>query len=74
MFYSDFGLFYQVPMQSGALFNVTQTTDTYVFLRTYENGNIGMSGTGFYQSMVGFVLITRDECKLFGTSKENVMF
>ena len=30
IFYSDFGLFYQVPQNSGALFGVTQTIDTYV--------------------------------------------
>ena len=29
--YSDFGLFYQVPQNSGALFDVTQTIDTYVY-------------------------------------------
>ena len=31
MFYSDFGLFYQVPMSNGLLFDATQTIDTYVF-------------------------------------------
>lgn len=31
IFYSDFVLFYQVPMNSGPLFNVTNTIDTYVY-------------------------------------------
>ena len=58
MFYSDFGLFYQVPMQSGTLFPVTQTIDTYVFYGLMNNGNIGMSAAaGLYQSVVGFVLV-----------------
>ena len=29
--YSDFGLFYQVPMDSGMLFNTTNTIDTFVY-------------------------------------------
>ena len=31
IFYSDFGLFYQVPMNSGMLMDVTNTIDTYVY-------------------------------------------
>ena len=31
IFFSDFGLFYQVPMNSGALYGVTQTIDTFVY-------------------------------------------
>ena len=58
IFYSDFGLFYQVPMNSGALFNVTQTIDTYVYRGLMSVGNIGMSAAAaFYQSIVGFVVV-----------------
>ena len=56
--YSDFGLFYQIPMNSGALFDVTNTIDTYVYRSLLQLGNIGMaSAAGFYQSLVGFTLI-----------------
>jgi len=58
IFYSDFGLFYQVPMNSGPLINVTNTIDTYVYRGLMEIHNIGMSSAaGFYQSIVGFILI-----------------
>lgn len=75
MFYSDFGLFYQVPMQSGSLFSVTQTIDTYVFYGLMKNGNIGMSAAaGFYQSIVGFVLVLGTNAIVRKISKENAMF
>lgn len=75
MFYSDFGLFYQVPMQSGALFDVTQTIDTYVFYGLMKNGNIGMSAAaGFYQSIVGFILVLGTNAIVRKLSKENAMF
>jgi putative aldouronate transport system permease protein len=58
IFYSDFGLFYQVPQNSGALLPVTNTIDTYVYRGLLELGNISMSAAaGFYQSIVGFVLV-----------------
>ncbi|MCC8066999.1 MAG: ABC transporter permease subunit [Clostridiales bacterium] len=75
MFYSDFGLFYQVPMQSGSLFNVTQTIDTYVFYGLMNSGNIGMSAAaGFYQSLVGFVLVLGTNALVRKYSSENAMF
>ncbi len=58
IFYSDFGLFYQVPRNSGALFPVTNTIDTYVYRALIEQGDITKSAAaGVYQSLVGFVLI-----------------
>lgn len=58
IFYSDFGLFYQVPMNSGPLINVTNTIDTYVYRGLMESSNLGMTAAaGLYQSLVGFVLV-----------------
>lgn len=58
IFYSDFGLFYQVPQNQGALFAVTNTIDTYVYRGLLELGNMSMaSAAGLYQSVVGFLLI-----------------
>jgi putative aldouronate transport system permease protein len=58
MMYSDFGLFYQVTMNSGALYSTTQTIDTYVYRGLMQLGNIGMaSAAGVYQSVIGFILI-----------------
>lgn len=58
IFYSDFGLFYQLPMDSGPLFPVTQTIDTYVYRGLSNISNIGMSSAAsFYQSFVGFAVV-----------------
>lgn len=58
IFRSDFGLFYQVPMNQGALYSVTQTIDTYVFRALLVNNNFGMSAAAsFLQSVVGFIFI-----------------
>lgn len=58
IFRSDFGLFYQVPLNSGPLINITQTIDTYVYRGLIQNNNVGMSSAaGLYQSVVGFVLV-----------------
>ena len=58
IFYSDFGLFYQVPQNSGALYAVTNTIDTYVYRGLLELGDITMSAAaGLYQSVIGFVLV-----------------
>ncbi len=58
IFNADFGLFYNVPQNSGSLYPVTQVVDTYVY-RAYANThNIGMSSAaGFLQSLVGLICI-----------------
>lgn len=58
IFYSDFGLFYQVPMNSGMLMDVTNTIDTYVYRGLMTLNDVGRaSAAGFYQSCVGFVVV-----------------
>lgn len=58
IFYSDFGLFYQVPMDSGAILKTTNVIDTYVYRALMNLGDIGMSSAaGLYQSFVGFILV-----------------
>ncbi len=58
MFYSDFGLFYQVPMNNGLLFNATNTLDTYVYRGLLELNDIGRASAAcFIQSILGFVLV-----------------
>lgn len=75
IFYSDFGLFYQVTLNSGALFETTATIDTYVFNGLTGSGNMGMSAAaGFYQSVVGFVLVITVNYLVRRKSKESALF
>ena len=63
IFYSDFGLFYQVPMNQGALYSTTNTIDTYVYRGLLQMGNVSMSAAaGVYQSIVGFILVLAPTC------------
>lgn len=75
IFYSDFGLFYQVPRNSGALYDVTQTIDTYVYNALMQQGNIALSAAaGFYQSIVGFVLVMAANALVRKYSRESALF
>lgn len=75
IFYSDFGLFYQVPMNSGALIDITNTIDTYVYRGLISLGDVGMSSAaGVYQSLVGFILILLANWVTNKYSSENALF
>ncbi len=75
IFYSDFGLFYQIPMNSGTLYGVTRTIDVYVYNSLMQNSDYGMSSAAsVYQSIVGFVLIIAANAIIRKSSKENALF
>ncbi len=75
VFRSDFGLFFQVPMDTGILYDTTQTIDTYVYRSLMQLGNIGMSAAaGFYQSVVGFIILMAANLIIKKIDKENAMF
>ena len=55
---ADFGLFYYVPNNSGALYNVTDVLDTYIFRALRGAGDISSSAAaGFFQSVVGLIMV-----------------
>lgn len=75
IFYSDFGLFYQVPQNTGALFPVTNTIDTYVYRGLLELGDITLSAAaGLYQSVVGFILVLGTNLWVRHIDPENALF
>jgi putative aldouronate transport system permease protein len=58
IFNADFGLFWNVPMNSGPLFPTTQVIDTYVYRALMATNNVGMStAAGLLQNLVGFVCL-----------------
>ncbi len=75
IFYSDFGLFYQVPQNSGSLFSVTNTIDTYVYRALISAGGIGRSAAaGVFQSVVGFILVLTSNAVVNRFNPENAIF
>ena len=75
IFFSDFGLFYQVPQNSGRLFDVTQTIDTYVYRGLMEVNDVGMSASAaLYQSVVGFLLVLGANALVRKLDHDNALF
>lgn len=75
IFYSDFGLFYMVPQNSGILYEVTDVIDTYVLRTMQSSSNIGMStAIGLYQSVVGFVLILGANAAIRKVDQDSAIF
>lgn len=75
IFYSDFGLFYQVPLDSGALYSVTNTIDTYVYRCLMVLNNISTaSAASTYQAVVGFIIVFAVNMIVRKLDKENALF
>lgn len=75
MFYSDFGLFYQVPMRSGLISSATDTIDVYVYKALTQLNDVGRaSAAGFLQSVMGFVLVLSANLIVRKIDKDNALF
>lgn len=75
IFYADFGLFYNVTGDSGMLYSTTDVIDTYVFRMFRMLGDVGMSSAaGFYQAIVGFVLVLVSNLIVRKIDKEKALF
>lgn len=55
---ADFGLFYYVPNNSGALYEVTDVMDTYIYRALRGAGDMSSSAAAsFFQSVVGLIMV-----------------
>jgi putative aldouronate transport system permease protein len=74
LFHGDFGLFYQIPRDSGALYPVTDIIDTYVF-RGLRGGNFSMTtAVGLFQSVAAFILIVGTNYAIRRVNPERALF
>lgn len=75
IFNSDFGLFYQVPLNSGLIYSTTQTIDTYVYRALLEMNNVGMSSAAsVFQSVLGFLLVLASNRLVRAIDKDSALF
>lgn len=69
---SDFGLFYQVPMNSGLLNSTTSVLGTYIY---NSMSDVGFStAAGVYVSVVGFMMILFTNCIAKKIDSESSLF
>lgn len=75
IFRSDFGLFYNLPRDISTLYPTTDVIDTFVFRSLKVTGDVGMaSAAGFYQSIVGFILVITANLAVKKINPENALF
>ena len=64
-----------MPLDSGILYDVTGTIDTYVFRSLIRLNDVGMSAAaGFYQSFAGLVLVLGSNLLIRRLDKESALF
>ncbi len=75
IFNSDFGMYYFLTKNSGALYETTDVIDTYVFRSLRVTGNIGISSAAaLYQSLVGLTLVLITNWVVRKYEKDNAIF
>lgn len=75
IFRSDFGLYYQLPKDNGALYPVTRTLDVYIYQMLMTNNDFSRSSAAsLYQSLVGFLLIVSANALVRKYQKNSALF
>lgn len=75
MFYSDFGLFYQVPMRSGLISATTDTIDVFVYKALTQLNDVGRAAAaGFLQAVIGFILVLTANLIVRKIDSDNALF
>lgn len=58
IFNADFGLFFNVPRNTGALYPVTNVIDTLVYVMLRNSANVSMTAAaGLYQAVIGCITV-----------------
>jgi len=77
IFNADFGLFWQIPMNSGPLQRVTEVFDTYVFrvMQMPLPGAVGMAtAAGMFQNVIGLICVLGANAIVRKVDSDNAMF
>jgi putative aldouronate transport system permease protein len=75
IFSADFGLFFQLPMDSKLLYKTTDVVETYLYRALAVSGNIDTaSATGLIKSIVGFVCVVSTNLIVRKMNPENALF
>ncbi|MGL4799504.1 MAG: ABC transporter permease [Cellulosilyticaceae bacterium] len=75
IFNADFGLFYQLPRDAGALYAATNVIDTYVYRALMGMGDVGMSSAAaLFQSTIGCITIITANWVVKKVDNDNAMF
>ena len=75
IFRSDFGLFYNVTRNVGALYSTTDVIDTYIFRALMNQGNYGMSSAGaLIQSVVCTIVLIITNSIVKKINPDNALF
>lgn len=74
IFRGDFGLFYQLPRDIGALYPTTDVIDTYIY-RGLRTGDVGITAAvGLFQSFVGLITVVTTNYIVKKVEPDNAMF
>ncbi len=75
IFNANFDMFFNLPKDNGLLYSTCDVIDTYVYRALKVTGDTGMAmAAGFYQSIVGFILVLGSNYIVGKINDENTAF